>query len=90
MGNHKSRINKNVNHDSREKTITLHEKVIADSQKNNASQPLREAGLRKWSGEGREGRESSNRVLPRRPPAPPPRAGLLVEGGPEPGCWFAT
>ena len=65
MGNHKSRINKNVNRVSREKTITLHEKAIADSQKNNASQPLREAGLRKWSGEGREGRESSNRVLPR-------------------------
>ena len=49
MGNHESRINKNLNQVSREiKTIKLHEKAMGDSQKNNASQPLREAGLRKW------------------------------------------
>ena len=44
-----SRINKNLNQVSREiKTITLHEKAIGDSQKNNASQSLGEAGLREW------------------------------------------
>ena len=60
MGNHESRINKNLNQVSREiKTITLHEKAMGDSQKNNASQPLREAGLRKWFFYG----SGSNRVL---------------------------
>ena len=83
MGNHESRINKNLNQVSREiKTITLHEKAIGDSQKIMRRNPWEKPAY----GNGfSKGRESSNRVLPR----PPPPPSLLVEGGPEPGCWFA-